>query len=103
MIGGEALQIACDYRKVTVRGTAAAAGTHFCILSSDSLCLRGVYNKLRQIDRRADLRDYDERRLSSEPFPDVPPCTHDEMWARLQWTLDRIGKSPSQSAVAGDF
>lgn len=48
---------------------------------------------------RADLRDYDERRLSSEPFPDIPPCTHDEMWERMQWTLDRIVPAAEEAGI----
>ena len=48
---------------------------------------------------RADLRYFDARRLSTEPLPDVPPCTHDEMWERLQWTLDQIVPAAEEAGV----
>lgn len=48
---------------------------------------------------RSDLRDFDSRRLSTEPLPDCPVCTHDDMWERLQWTLDRIVPVAEESGV----
>ena len=48
---------------------------------------------------RSDLRDFDSRRLSTEPLPDCPACTHDDMWKRLQWTLDRIVPVAAESGV----
>ena len=48
---------------------------------------------------RSSLRDFDSRRLSTEPLADCPACTHDDMWERLQWTLDQIVPVAEDSGV----
>ena len=47
----------------------------------------------------ADLRDFDARRLSEAPLPDVPACTHHEMWARLAWVLGHIVPAAEAAGV----
>ena len=71
--------------------TAARAGLSVLTWNFTALRASEGYGAKKFAGRgRSDLRDFDSRRLSTEPLPDCPPCTHIDMWERLQWTLDHL-------------
>ena len=88
-------EIVCD----NIR-TAGRAGLRCLTWNFTALRSSEGYGAMMSAGRgRADLRYFDARRLSTAPLPDVPPCTHDEMWERLQWTLDRIVPAAEEAGV----